>query len=352
MQLLQVIILTALLVIVSAAICVGQTLVANHTSVAEFDAIPDTVVREIRSTYKIFYGHTSHGSQIVTGMQMLMAEDTVYRVNDGDGSLFIEEYASDLGHLGDTSWAQITRQRLDQPGNDINLVVWSWCGGVSDNTEEGINAYLIAMSALERAYPNVKFVYMTGHLDGTGPAGNLFLRNNQIRRSCIYHGDLLFDFADIESYDPSGVAYLNGTDACEWCTTWCDSNACPSCVDCAHTHCFNCYQKGKGFWWLLAELTAWDSTDCCVGVTGDINGSGHGVPDLYDLSMMIAYLTQTPHLNLPCIGEANVNSDPAILIDISDLSLLIQSMTSTPKPILPNCRPGSGIARSGSGQSE
>lgn len=322
----------------------GQTLVANHTSIAEFELIPDTVIRELRASFKIFYGHTSHGSQIVAGMQMLMAEDTLYRVNDGAGSLSIEEYGSDLGHLGDTAWVQVTRQRLEQPGNEINMVVWSWCGGVSDNTEAGIDTYLVKMSALEREYPDIKFVYMTGHLDGTGPAGNLFLRNNQIRRSCIYHGDLLFDFADIETYDPNGVAYLNGTDACEWCAVWCDSNACPTCGDCAHSHCFNCYQKGKAFWWLLAELTAWDSTDCCVGVTGDVNGSGHYVADLHDLTLMIAYLTITPRPNLPCIGEANVNSDAAILIDLSDLSLLIQSLTSTPKPILPNCRADGAVA--------
>jgi hypothetical protein len=317
---------------------VGQTITANHTSVPLFESIPDSVIREIRSTYRMFYGHTSHGSQIVTGMSMLMSEDTLYRFNDGEGSLSIQEYGSDLGHSGDTAWAEVTRQRLDQPGNDINLVVWSWCGGVSDNTVEGIATYLAAMSHLESEYPNVKFIYMTGHLDGTGSTGNLYLRNNQIRQSTTAHGDLLFDFADIESYDPNGVWYPDETDACAWCADWCSSHGCPTCGDCAHSHCFNCYQKGKAFWWLLAQMIGWDNTNCCVGVTGDVNMSGQPVPDLSDLSMLIAYLTITPKPSLPCIGEANVNSDAELRVDLSDLSLLIASMVSLPKPILPDCR--------------
>jgi hypothetical protein len=36
--------------------------------------------------------------------------------------------------------------------------MWSWCGGVSESTQAGINAYLAAMDQLERSYPAVRFV--------------------------------------------------------------------------------------------------------------------------------------------------------------------------------------------------
>ena len=49
---------------------------------------------------------------------------------------------------------------------------------------------------------------MTGHLDGGGTAGNLNVRNNQIRNYCIANDKILFDFADIESYKPNGVINL------------------------------------------------------------------------------------------------------------------------------------------------
>jgi hypothetical protein len=95
---------------------------------------------------------------------------------------------------------------------------------------------------------------MTGHLDGTGETGNLKIRNKQIRDYVAANNKILFDFADIESWDPGGSYYPNESDACNWCTAWCLTHTCPTCSSCAHSHCFNCYNKGKAFWWLMARL--------------------------------------------------------------------------------------------------
>ena len=226
-------------------------LTADHTSCAAFENIPGSVVELVKNDYRIFYGHTSHGSQIVTGMSMLYDEDPTLAYNGGAGTLTLYEYGDDLGHNGDVTWVPITETYLGNATYDINVVVWSWCGGASDNTEEGINIYLDAMSQLELEYPSVIFIYMTGHLDGTGDGGNLRARNNQIRAYCEANGKALFDFADIESWDPAGVFYPDESDGCAWCSAWCSAHACPTCDACAHSHCFNCYQKGKAFWWLL-----------------------------------------------------------------------------------------------------
>ena len=239
-------------------------IVADHLAAAAFESIPAAFIDAAATNYRIFYGHTSHGSQIITGMQMIMAEDNRFAFNSGPGSLTIQENAeADLGQVGDLPdqlWVDITCDVLDSSGGDLNVVMWSWCGGVSENTEEGIGAYLEAMNQLEADYPDVVFVYMTGHLDGTGASGNLHARNDQIRDYCRAHGKILFDFADIESYDPGANFYPDGSDACEWCDVWCSSHSCPSCDECAHSACFNCYQKGRAFWWMMARIAGWSGS--------------------------------------------------------------------------------------------
>jgi hypothetical protein len=73
---------------------------------------------------------------------------------------------------------------------------------------------------------------------------------------------------------------------------------------------------------------------CCIGYTGNVNMSTQENPDLSDLSMLIAYLTSSPRLVLPCPSEADINR--AGTIDISDLSLFVTFFYS-PWTILPGC---------------
>jgi hypothetical protein len=264
-------------------------------------------------------------------MDMLLAENPVYV------RPYIYEVIDDLGALGDVSWDYPLRYHLDTHP-DLNVVMFSWCTGVSDNTEEGINIYLNAWNQLELDYPDVTFIYMTGHLDGTGDDGNLRIRNNQIRSYCIANGKVLYDFADIESYDPSGTFYPDGSDACEWCYDWCAVNSCPACVNCAHSHCFNCYLKGKAYWWMMARISGWSPAtgDCCVGRVGDANYDGKEEPTIGDISAIIGNLF-IGGSDLACPGEADVNlsggadpqQGPNGDITVGDLSILIDYLFIT-----------------------
>ncbi len=256
----------------------GDTAVIVDHTCTDLSQVPQSWINQAKSNLRLGYGHTSHGSQPVTGMTVLMNGNSLYAFNTdaavetGILSLADSTPGGDLGHNGDTDWADSTRTYLEGSGSDRNVVVWSWCGGVSDNTEAGIDAYLSAMNALENDYPAVTFVYMTGHLDGTGTTGNLHLRNQQIRSYCRENGKILFDFADIESYDPDGAFYLDrgADDQCNynsgnWAQQWCAANPgsdlCADCGDegcCAHSRPLNCNLKARAFWWMLARIAGWD----------------------------------------------------------------------------------------------
>ena len=152
---------------------------------------------------------------------------------------------------------------------DVNVIIWSWCGQAAGLTEQQmISNYLAPMTQLETEYPDVAFVYMTGHTDGTGLTGNLHLRNQQIRDYCNANKKILFDFEDIESYDPDGKYFgdKNVTDDCaysggNWATEWQNSHTqgvdwyqCSS----AHSQPLNANLKTYAAWWMWARLAGWD----------------------------------------------------------------------------------------------
>jgi len=253
-------------------------LIIDHRCI-NLNSIPAESIDAAKKNLHIAYSHTSHGSQITDGMTGLVSfKGTGYSWNNGGsgGALDLHDYAmsGDLGAPDRTSWANQTRTYL-AANKDVNVVIWSWCGQVSTSTEADITTYLNLMEALENDFKNVKFVYMTGHLDGTGLTGNLHQRNEQIRTYCKTNKKILFDFADIESYNPDGVYFgaKKPNDACDydndgngsmesnWAIQWQNSHTqgkdwynCSS----AHSQPLNANQKAYASWWLWARLAGWD----------------------------------------------------------------------------------------------
>ena len=144
--------------------------------------------------------------------------------------------------------------------------MWSWCGQAGSYSAEQVQEYLDALDDLQKAYPEVVFVYMTGHAQHGGKKGyNRYLRNNQIRRWVKENPEkkrVLFDFADLDSWwynavtrtwEQSSYKYFNGK---EYLNIPIEHPRYHG-QERAHTTLESCRQKGRASWWMFARLAGW-----------------------------------------------------------------------------------------------
>jgi hypothetical protein len=231
-------------------------IIADHTfcdaADEDWTLIPQAARDAIMTEFKFYYHRTSHGSQIITGCEEIHDRESFPDFNNN-----VTVVSDHVGEHGDTTWAPYFRNYLDSHP-DYNMVSISWCWEHAYYTEAETQIYLDKMNELEQDYPGVIFVYQTGrrYSPSEDPNFNHRRHNNQVRDYCRNNNKVLFDFADIESYDPDGNYYDSDYDVCNWCSTWCadPDHDCDGSCDCAHSHCFNCWQKGRAWWVMLYML--------------------------------------------------------------------------------------------------
>ena len=252
---------------------IDKPLIVDHKC-TDIDIIPLKYIEYAKEKIKVYYAHTSHGEQPVVGLELIEKMDNKFSVDidriilpNSENKLVILDHP----YIGpDKFWSDIEGinrvEKILYQNPEINLCMWAWCGQLNNYSPQKVKKYLETILKFENKYPNITFVYMTGHAQYGGEKGyNRFVNNNIIRKWVFddsTHNRVLFDFADLDcwfknetdgDWEKSTYLYWNGKKNIE--------------VPIEHTHFKgnekshttyeSCRQKGKATWWMFASLAGW-----------------------------------------------------------------------------------------------
>lgn len=246
-------------------------IVVDHRN-TDITKIPDSWIARARENLKLYYGHTSHGTQITNGLLRVESELGVNYAVAASGQLPSRSGALAILEAGTYDWDPDfypTVPRILSANPSINVVMYMWCsqpGGLAWETL--LDTYIAGMQALERQYPRVTFVYATGQAQDKDCGGCIRQRfNERLRQFVLANNKVLFDFGDLDAwYDGKMQTYSIPN----WCGTYgCNPGASIPTEHaqwgggdynnpCGHATYASCDNKGRAMWWLLARIASWN----------------------------------------------------------------------------------------------
>jgi hypothetical protein len=254
----------------TAAAYPDSALIIDHTAIDGFARIPTTVINTVKNNFKIHYAHTSHGSQLISGLMALDQAQypflvTVSTTPQFDSrSNFIQMYdGTPLGTYATPDFYWDGQTGINATISTLNTLIpkgltttaFMWCTQLDTADAAYVSRYLAQMLAFQTQYPNLDVILMTGNAQAT--SYNRALRNDQIRQFAVANKMTLYDFGDLDSW-------YNGTQ--QTCTDGTHNFPCehaaykPNEVCCGHTNDLNMHNKALAFWYLAARLSGWNDS--------------------------------------------------------------------------------------------
>jgi hypothetical protein len=250
----------------------ARTIVADHTAIGKFDSIPSSALAAA-AAIKTLFMHQSTGNNVKSiGLDCLaglkdpnyipVEECTSYNINppyipyDNRNWDWPEWPTTMADAIAKTDqWVSVV------PSQQQNYQVLGMKLCYVDGWNLDFDYYRQNMEALERAYPQKKFIWTTtvlwsesGARDNPVSAENIHLFNQQLRAYAIANNKILYDMADIESHDSDGNPCLfNGYEVlCEEYADgyWGGGGG--------HPDVEGSIRLAKGFWWLMSRISGWE----------------------------------------------------------------------------------------------
>lgn len=215
-------ILRILPVLVGAtSLSVSAAVVVDHTYSRA--ALSSDIVGELaKRAPVVHYAHRSDGSAVTWGLAHLAVQRTMFKYTSGDMKLPTEQYGTRLWDgMNSTSYVYAENYWDSKAGTDalgkilkdnpsIKYTSWTWCNEHSYWSNADMDRYFTKMDSLEKAFPNVKFIWQTAaarSVDSESKDAYQAVYNERLRKWAKSHDKILFDFEDLDTWH-NGVQQL------------------------------------------------------------------------------------------------------------------------------------------------